>query len=118
MGERGGVFNLRDRVGPRPAGGGGWGGYTTFADHSLDPVCRDPSPCSPVATFRMCLKPPVSKLPTQPHFPVPPAGRLMSWLHRGLMGMPEPPGEAEKLRREGLWHQCLQGPGGPRIAKD
>lgn len=38
------------------------------------------------AACRPSLKPPASDLPTQP-LPCPPAVRLMSWLHRGLMGM-------------------------------
>lgn len=88
------------RVGPQPIWGDSRGVDTAFLDNSLDPVCRDPLSCLGLSYSAL--------------LPRPPAGRLMSWLRRGLMGMQSchqcclgtVAGLPEKLQRQGsTWGQ-------------
>lgn len=98
-------FSTTEAGGASALGAGSAGGGTPCLDYSLDPVCGDPLPAAELPPAERAsapsLRPPRSAL-----LPCPPAVRLMSWLRRGLMGMPEPPAAplaaAGKPQRAGL----------------
>lgn len=103
MEREGWVFNHRDR----------WGlslsGWEHYLPRLLPGSCL--RPLLPAASCRLqsVFKAPSLRPPHSAPLPCPPVVTLMSWLHRGLMGMPEPPASllaaAEKLQRAGLQHQ-------------